>query len=286
MKNKSVLISVSSAVLLILLLVWLAVLQFNWLSEVSISQKKQLETSVKAATVNIAAEFDREISDLYNLFNLIAGDSIKAVGTDLQNRIKQADESQVVNKWVKSIWLTNPKDSVIWKLESGGKLSLADSEIDKNYWKARIKSGDVTQVGSFKRVLLGDDLLNLAEENPYLFFSSKSIASEIENKLSSSFSTNSGFKINSKNKDKPSSDKKKSIISQFEYKFDTDEEITRQAPINIFVELNKDTLETNLIHTWPSLYLGENYEDLYQIAILSNKKELILQTDSTYSKEK
>ncbi len=286
MKNKSVIISVSSAVLLILLLVWLAVLQYNWLSEVSFSQKKQLETSVKAATINIAAEFDREISDLYNLLNLIAGDSIKAVSTDLQNRIKQADESQVVNKWVNSIWLTNPKDSVIWKLELDGKLSLVDSEKDKNYWKTRIKSGELTQMGSFKRVLLGVDLLNLAEEKPYLFFSAKSIVSEIEKKLSSSFSTNSGFKINSKNKDKFNSEKKKSRISQFEYKFDTNEEITGQASINIFVELNKDTLETNLIHKWPSLYFGENYQDLYQIAILSNKKEIFLQSDSSFPKEK
>jgi len=241
---------------------------------------------VKAATINIAAEFDREISDLYNLLNLIAGDSIKAVSTDLQNRIKQADESQVVNKWVNSIWLTNPKDSVIWKLELDGKLSLVDSEKDKNYWKTRIKSGELTQMGSFKRVLLGVDLLNLAEDKPYLFFSAKSIVSEIEKKLSSSFSTNSGFKINSKNKDKFNSEKKKSRISQFEYKFDTNEEITGQASINIFVELNKDTLETNLIHKWPSLYFGENYQDLYQIAILSNKKEIFLQSDSSFPKEK
>src|SRR5262249_29080975 len=105
-----VIVRAKSSLLLVglplLLLPVLAVLQYQWIGEVSAAERDRLESSLRVASDRFATDFDAEFSRLVNAFQV--RDGFPESATPINDRYQAWSEANGYARLVRSIYLSRP----------------------------------------------------------------------------------------------------------------------------------------------------------------------------------
>ncbi|TNE69987.1 HAMP domain-containing histidine kinase [bacterium] len=234
---------------LIVLLVWLALLQYNWLEEVSVAQRKQLKETIQAAAQNISSDFNRKLSDIHVLFQYLNADSKERIVTQVLSRLKESENTDLYEHLVNHVLIYDPaKQNVIQFSSDFSKAELlSDLELEKLKQRNLLPETQVSsQMSLFK---LKSKTLNLSDEGSYLVY----VHSQLPT-ISKSFSVGSGFNFSTQ-----------SFTSR----------VSNPTTWVVLVELNQNELNNLIQHDLIQSYLGTNADELYDWSINSEEKSIM-----------
>lgn len=260
--------AISLTVGLIALMLVLAWLQYEWLSRVSEAQEKQLKASVQAAAINMGAAFDRQMNDIFDVLSSLRTDSVQTMATEINQKVGQLAPESSWFSYVNSVWIYDSKDSSLWKLsQKDRKLSKENSESEKKFWVSRLQSNR-----NKNRLLepFESAKIHLDSQRPYI---SHTILASV---MSFDESTLQKKQSKVKSHSYAYSFNQKQISSQVS----KTEHVSNSSGITLFAEINKDSIQKEIALNLPTIYLGNNYAELYQIYVLNSQDSILFHSSN------
>ena len=241
------------------LLVWLAFMQYKWLGEVSEAQKSQLQETLKAAAANMSADFDRELSEVNAVFQVVSGNSIIEIAKELGYRIDALPEDHPYADWVKKIVIYSMEEDKLVELDTKNEsitIRLVEPD-EREFWLSKLNVQNV-QSNGIQNVSINGKTLNLDSERPYLFYHKSNprfsfSTSPIQIFRRGGNQTMTRFKLPSP------------IQSNSMY----------------VVELNPDVIQTRIMDSLATKYLGSSAADLYNWSLVSKNSKPIFSSLSS-----
>ncbi len=249
---KKINLSFATVFALIGLLVWLAFLQYSWLEEVRIAQRKQLTESVEAAGENIRSRFNSTLSDIHVLFQFIQADTKQKILYQLRQRLTDLDASHPYFEFTDEILLFESEAEELFSYSPD--LSTV-TELDRAYIESlqekKLLPTSQKQVG-YQLTQFEKQTLNLGKDESFLvyvharlpeftFTQNPSKSLKQWSKQSISFWGNSKFWV-------------------------------------ILVRLNQEKLQSFLQESLVANYLGQNANELYNWG-LTHANEILFTND-------